>query len=71
MLFVHMVAALVSGSKPYIQRSCPNSKLLNNPEKPVQIIFAGKAHPADGPAHEIINISMTLQSRKDSTVKLF
>ena len=29
-------------------------KLLNNPEKPVQIIFAGKAHPADGPAHEII-----------------
>jgi len=45
--------------------------LLNNPEKPVQIIFAGKAHPADGPAHEIINISMTLQSRKDSTVKLF
>jgi len=29
-------------------------KILNNPEKPVQIIFAGKAHPADGPAHEII-----------------
>jgi len=29
-------------------------KLLNNPEKPMQIIFAGKAHPADGPAHEII-----------------
>ena len=22
--------------------------------KPMQIIFAGKAHPADGPAHEII-----------------
>jgi len=29
-------------------------KLLNDPEKPMQIIFAGKAHPADGPAHEII-----------------
>lgn len=29
-------------------------KLLNNPEMPVQIIFAGKAHPADRPAHEII-----------------
>lgn len=28
--------------------------ILNNPEKPMQIIFAGKAHPADGPAHEVI-----------------
>ena len=28
--------------------------ILNNPEKPVQIIFAGKAHPADGPAHDVI-----------------
>lgn len=29
-------------------------KILNNPEKPMQIIFAGKAHPADGPAHDVI-----------------
>ncbi len=29
-------------------------KILNNPSMPVQIIFAGKAHPADRPAHEII-----------------
>jgi glycogen phosphorylase len=29
-------------------------KILNNPKMPVQIIFAGKAHPADRPAHEII-----------------
>ncbi|MCX7710123.1 MAG: alpha-glucan family phosphorylase [Clostridia bacterium] len=29
-------------------------RILNNPEMPVQIIFAGKAHPADGPAHEVI-----------------
>ncbi|NLI58152.1 MAG: glycosyltransferase family 1 protein [Clostridium sp.] len=29
-------------------------KILNDPERPVQIIFAGKAHPADAPAHEII-----------------
>lgn len=28
--------------------------ILNNPTKPMQIIFAGKAHPADGPAHEVI-----------------
>lgn len=29
-------------------------KILNNPDMPVQIIFAGKAHPADSPAHEVI-----------------
>ncbi len=28
--------------------------IINTPDKPVQIIFAGKAHPADGPAHEVI-----------------
>ena len=29
-------------------------KILNKPDMPVQIIFAGKAHPADRPAHEVI-----------------
>jgi len=29
-------------------------RILNNPDMPVQIIFAGKAHPADRPAHEVI-----------------
>lgn len=29
-------------------------RILNNPDMPVQIIFSGKAHPADRPAHEII-----------------
>ena len=29
-------------------------KILNNPEKPVQIVFAGKAHPADKPGQELI-----------------
>ncbi|BBE31019.1 alpha-glucan phosphorylase [Tepiditoga spiralis] len=29
-------------------------KILNNPERPVQIIFAGKAHPADKPGQEFI-----------------
>ena len=28
--------------------------MLNNPERPVQIIFAGKAHPADGPGKQFI-----------------
>ena len=29
-------------------------KLVNNPERPIQIIFAGKAHPADMPGKKII-----------------
>jgi len=29
-------------------------RLLNKPERPVQIIFAGKAHPADGPGQALI-----------------
>ena len=30
------------------------SRLLNNPKKPVQIIFAGKAHPRDNPGKDLI-----------------
>ena len=30
------------------------AKLLNDPERPVQIIFSGKAHPADEPGKELI-----------------
>ena len=30
------------------------SKILNDPHRPVQIIFAGKAHPADIPGKELI-----------------
>jgi starch phosphorylase len=29
-------------------------KILNDPDKPVQLIFAGKAHPADKPGQELI-----------------
>lgn len=29
-------------------------RLVNNPERPVQFIFAGKAHPADHPGQEMI-----------------
>jgi len=28
--------------------------ILNNPDKPVQMVFAGKAHPADRPGQELI-----------------
>ncbi|MBX3730158.1 MAG: alpha-glucan family phosphorylase [Candidatus Sumerlaeia bacterium] len=30
------------------------SRILNNPERPVQIVFAGKAHPADQPGQALI-----------------
>jgi len=30
------------------------SKLLHDPERPIQIIFAGKAHPADEPGKQLI-----------------
>jgi starch phosphorylase len=30
------------------------NRIVNNPERPVQIIFAGKAHPADGPGKALI-----------------
>lgn len=29
-------------------------KILNNSEKPIQLVFAGKAHPADNPGKELI-----------------
>jgi len=29
-------------------------RILNNPDRPVQIMFAGKAHPADGPGKALI-----------------
>ena len=29
-------------------------RILGNPDMPLQIIFAGKAHPADRPGQEII-----------------
>src|SRR5258706_15881760 len=30
------------------------NRIVNNPERPVQIIFAGKAHPADEPGKALI-----------------
>jgi starch phosphorylase len=30
------------------------ARLINHPEKPVQIVFAGKAHPADGQGKDLI-----------------
>jgi starch phosphorylase len=40
-------------------------RILNNPEKPVQIIFAGKAHPKDEPGKELIQeiVNLSRQER--------
>jgi starch phosphorylase len=40
-------------------------KLLNNPDKPVQIIFAGKAHPKDTEGKEIIRQIIHFASKYD------
>ena len=36
------------------------ARILNHPERPVQIIFAGKAHPRDNPGKELIQQIVTL-----------
>ena len=38
--------------------------LVNDPERPVQFIFAGKAHPADGPGHDLIKMINDVASRE-------
>lgn len=44
--------------------------ILNNPKMPVQIIFAGKAHPADRPAHEVIKYINDIASSEGFTGKV-
>lgn len=45
-------------------------RLLNNPERPVQIIFAGKAHPADVPGKELIKTIFQLTKEEDFAGKI-
>jgi glycogen phosphorylase len=45
-------------------------RLLNNPERPVQIIFAGKAHPADQPGKDLIKEIYTLSRTPDFAGKI-
>jgi starch phosphorylase len=40
-------------------------KILNNPGRPVQIIFAGKAHPRDDQGKELIRQIVSLARRKE------
>ncbi len=46
------------------------SRILNNPECPVQIIYAGKAHPKDDAGKQLIQIIINLATRPDFRRKL-
>lgn len=46
------------------------SKLLNNPEKPVQFIFAGKAHPADKAGQDLIKLIVDISRRPEFAGKI-
>ena len=41
------------------------ARLLTNPDRPVQIVFAGKAHPHDNPGKEFIRQLVHLARRQD------
>jgi phosphorylase/glycogen(starch) synthase len=41
------------------------SKILNNPKHPVQLLFAGKAHPNDGPGQDLIKHIVELSKRHE------
>ena len=41
------------------------ARILNDPQRPVQIIFAGKAHPRDNPGKELISHITDLARRKE------
>lgn len=46
-------------------------KILSNKGTPVQVIFAGKAHPADRPAHEVIKSIHDIAKREGFKGKVF
>ena len=46
------------------------AKLLNNPEKPVQFIFAGKAHPADKAGQDLIKQIVAISRRPEFEGKI-
>lgn len=46
------------------------NKILNNPDKPVQFIFAGKAHPADGAGQGLIKHIVEISRRPEYVGKI-
>ena len=45
---------LQAGQLDFCRRRSGLAELVNDPERPVQMIFAGKAHPADEPGKQLI-----------------
>ncbi len=46
------------------------SRIVNNPEKPVQFIFAGKAHPNDGAGQELLKNIFSISHRDEFLGKI-
>ena len=46
------------------------SKIVNNPDRPVQFIFAGKAHPADGGGQNLIKNIVEISHRPEFLGKI-
>ena len=46
------------------------SRILNNPDKPVQFIFAGKAHPADKAGQDLIKLIVEISRRHEFVGKI-
>lgn len=46
------------------------AKLVNNPDRPVQFIFSGKAHPADGGGQELIRRIVEISRRPEFLGKI-
>jgi phosphorylase/glycogen(starch) synthase len=46
------------------------AKIVNNPKKPVQFIFAGKAHPRDIPGQDLIKMIVGISKRPEFVGKI-
>jgi phosphorylase/glycogen(starch) synthase len=46
------------------------AKLVNNPQKPIQFIFAGKAHPRDKAGQDLIKYIVEISKRKEFLGKI-
>ncbi len=46
------------------------ARLLNNPERPVIMVFAGKAHPKDGPGQQLIHMIHDFSRRPEFAGKI-
>jgi len=46
------------------------SRIVNNPEKPVQFVFAGKAHPRDFPGQDLIKMIVEISKKPEFIGKI-